>query len=136
MIVCPDISPQLNETLCGCRCGCGCHDASHEHEDRVPDSEASAVDLEDYAPAFTESRDEKKQTLRAAERTGAVPRVLQRDSSQNACASVVIGALFLAAFVAMIPAYNYDPNSLELNINQSSAMWKMFCQVSNRVARD
>ncbi|KAF2627764.1 hypothetical protein BU25DRAFT_410420 [Macroventuria anomochaeta] len=33
MIVSPHMSPQLNETICGCRCGCGCGCAGHGNGD-------------------------------------------------------------------------------------------------------
>ena len=49
MIVSPHMSPQLNETICGCRCGCGCGCAGHGNVDKseqLSDSE-TAIDSSD-----------------------------------------------------------------------------------------
>ncbi|KAF1359567.1 hypothetical protein EJ07DRAFT_155996 [Lizonia empirigonia] len=49
MLVSPHLSPQLNETICGCRCDCGCGCAgpgSDDDSERLSDSE-TAFDLSD-----------------------------------------------------------------------------------------
>ncbi|KZM25525.1 hypothetical protein ST47_g3308 [Ascochyta rabiei] len=46
MVVTPNLSPQLNETICGCRCGCGCGCAGHGNGDvcdRVSDGESETA---------------------------------------------------------------------------------------------
>lgn len=49
MVVSPYMSPQLNETICGCRCGCGCGcagDGNVDESERLSDSE-TAIDMSD-----------------------------------------------------------------------------------------
>ncbi|KAJ8115470.1 hypothetical protein OPT61_g2881 [Boeremia exigua] len=65
MVVSPYMSPQLNETICGCRCGCGCGcagDGDVDASERLSDSETAiesneSEDSEDLASVQCTSDD-------------------------------------------------------------------------------
>jgi hypothetical protein len=65
MLVSPYMSPQLNETICGCRCGCGCGCAGHGN---IDESER----LSDSSTAFETSGSEDGETLPPTDRGSGV----------------------------------------------------------------